>query len=53
MPRKDIYQTATDAALIVRAKQLYGPLSDSEIYRKGLKMLVKTAEKKQKKKPLS
>jgi len=53
VPRKDIWQTAADAALIVRAKQLLGPLSGSEIYRKGLEMLVKTAENKQKKKPLS
>jgi len=53
MAHKHIYQTAADAALIIRAKQLIGPLSDSEIYREGLRLLVKTAEKKQKKKPLS
>ncbi|MBU7006325.1 hypothetical protein [Phosphitispora fastidiosa] len=52
MPRKDIWQTAADAALIVRAKQLCGPFSDSEIYRRGLEILVKAEEKKQKKKPL-
>ncbi len=49
--REDIWVTANDIKLRTRIMKLTGMKNKSEIYRRGLQLLVETEEKKQKKKP--